>query len=440
MSFNDIFSQADALTRRHFMRGAAQAMLGLGAMPLLSRLAPAAVQEEAQKEGKLVLQPATARRVIYLYMSGGMSHLDTFDLKPGADSQGPTKAISTNVDGIQISSHFKNLAKQMDKVTVLNSMFSNQGAHVQGRYLMHTSYELRGTIKHPSLGAWLNRMSGKHNPRLPGHVAVAPQVYTASAGFFESQYMPLPIGDPETGLAHSRRNAKVDEATFKKRMTRLELMNEAFRSRHAHKQVADYDEMYQQAVKLMKSSDLAAFDVTQESAEIRDAYGRNSFGQGCLLARRLVENDVRFVEVVNNGWDSHNENFEVMEDKIPDLDQALSALLADLDARGLLEETLVVVATEFGRTPGINGSRNGRDHHPKAFSSLLAGGGIKGGFRWGKTDELGNDIVEDKVKVQDFNATIAKALGLPLDHTIYSPSGRPFTIADKGKAIDALFA
>jgi uncharacterized protein (DUF1501 family) len=188
----------------------------------------------------------------------------------------------------------------------------------------------------------------------------------------------------------------------------------------------------------MGSKDLASFDLKQESEDLRTAYGDNSFGQGCLLARRLVENDVRYIEVGLGGWDTHDDNFERVADQAAVLDRGLSTLLADLTARGMLDETLVVLATEFGRTPRIN-QNQGRDHYPKAFSGLLAGGGISGGKVHGQTSENGGEVVKDPVQVADFNATIAHGLGLPLDKVLTSPSGRPFTVADKGLPITALF-
>lgn len=442
--FQQLSKHSDEVSRRRFVSGAARGLLGLSTMPLLSRYALGydgwnSGQDPIPGQNPVPLQPATARNVIYLYMSGGMTQLDTFDVKPGAETQGPTQAIRTTADGIQISGHMPNLAKQMHHVAVINSMQSTQGAHAQGRYYMHTSYELRGTIRHPSMGAWLNRMAGPANPTLPGHVAIGAGTEMASAGFFESQYVPLPIGDPAAGLQNSKRPEGVSATTFQKRLSKVQKMNQSFATRYDQKPVRAYHEMYDQAVKLMNSADLQAFDIQQEPESIRAAYGDNRFGQGCLLARRLVENNVRFVEVVMGGWDTHNENFDEMENQCPILDQALSALLADLHARGMLKETLVVLATEFGRTPRIN-ERTGRDHFPQAFSCLLAGGGIQGGIRYGATDPTGQEIVANKVTVQDFNATIAKALGLPLEHEVYSPSGRPFKVADKGQAIHALFA
>jgi hypothetical protein len=217
-------------------------------------------------------------------------------------------------------------------------------------------------------------------------------------------------------------------------------MNEAFAVDHPQREVAAYGEAYADAVRLMGSRDLEAFDIAREPALVHGAYGADGpFGAGCLLARRLVEHGVRFVEVVSDGWDTHADNFDRLDDLTPAVDQGLAALLADLDARGLLQETLVVLATEFGRTPDIDQDQ-GRNHHPKAFSCLLAGGGIRGGRRWGRTDAEGREVVEDAVTIQDFNATIAWALGLPLDHKVTSPAGRPFQVADKGQPLTDLFA
>lgn len=433
MSAHDRAVSAE-IARRDFLRAAAWSCFGLTTWPALGRLADAAPAEA------IPLRPATARHVIYLYMSGGMSHLDTLDPKPGAETQGPTGVIDTNVDGIRLAEHLPNLARQMDKVALVRSLSTTQGAHSQGRYFLHTSYLLRGTIRHPSLGAWLLRMRGKENPTLPGHVAIGAGPDTAQVGFLEPEFGPLPIGDPTAGLQHGRRDERVAPEQQDRRLERLARMNADFARSYDQKQVRAYQEMYDQAVALMRSRDVAAFDLEQEPTWLREAYGEDKFGQGCLLARRLVEHGVRFVEVVHGGWDTHNDNFEAMDDLCPPLDRGLSALLADLDSRGLLDDTLVVVATEFGRTPDIVTQRMGRNHHPKAFSGLLAGGGIRGGIVHGSTDATGHEVGDALVSVPDFNATIACALGLPLDFEVLSPSGRPFTVADTGRPVTSLFA
>ena len=434
MTLQRRLNRLDDPSRRAFLMGAAGSLLGLTQMTSLTRLARAAAASPVP------LGPATARNVIYLYMSGGMSHLDTFDPKPGADTQGPTRAIATDVDGVRVSEHFPLLARHMSKVAVVNSLTSTQGAHSQGRYFLHTSYQLRGTIRHPSLGAWLMEMAGRENPTLPGHVEIGGGQYTASAGFMRSDVAPLPIGDPTAGLQDSRRAEHVSTDQMQRRMERLAALNHEFEQTYDHSAVSDYKELYDEAVRLMSSRDLATFDISNEPDALRDAYGDSKLGQGCLLARRLVEHGVRFVEVVHGGWDTHNDNFESMTELCPPLDRALSVLLADLESRGLLDETLVVVATEFGRTPEIVTARQGRNHYPKAFSGLLAGGGVRGGQRFGETDATGSEVIRDEVTVPDFNATIAHALGLPVDHELYSPSGRPFTVADKGRPVAGLLA
>ena len=418
------------IDRRDFIAYSAKAFLGVGLMPLSIRAKAFAASEEHVR--------ARAKNVIYLYMAGGMSHLDTFDTKPGTDVQGSTKTINTNADGVRISEYFPQLAKQMDKVAVINSLNSTQGAHEEGRYFLHSSYTKRGTIVHPGIGTWLAKYDGPRNPNLPPVVHVGNVNPGGGSGFLEARYAPLVIGNPEAGLQNSNMRAGVTEDVFHDTLELARDFDASFQSRYGQRQVKAYTDMYDDAVRLMKSSDLAAFKLEEEAKPLREAYGDNPFGQGCLLARRLVENDVRFVEVTLGGWDTHTNNFERVGENSNVLDNALSTLLGDLSRRGLLEETMVVVATEFGRTPEINGN-DGRDHSPTAFSCLLAGGGIRGGQVYGKTDEKGKYVEEGKVDIPDFNATIAYGLGLPLDETVYSESGRPFKIADKGKPILSLF-
>ena len=421
-------------SRRRFLSQAAQTLLGVGTLPLLNHLA----------HGKAVSgalgQPATAQRVIYLYMGGGMSHLDTFDPKPGAETQGPVEVLRTNVAGIQVTEYLPQMAKQMDKVAVINSLSSTQGAHAQGRYFMHTSYFLRGTIKHPDLGAYSSLLLPAANDMLPASVKIGGNSSGLGGGFLESKHAALPIGDPEAGLQHSQLPRRITDERLMRRLRRVREMNRQFSREFDNKSVRAYSGMYDEAVRLMKSKDLEAFDLAKESPAMRAAYGDDKFGQGCLLARRLVEHEIRFVEVDFGGWDTHTDNFERVSQKSAVLDQAMAALLQDLADRGMLESTLVVLATEFGRTPDIVTERNGRNHYPKAFTCLLAGGGIRGGQAYGKTDNAGREVVDGQVTVPDFNATIAHALGLPLDQEIFSPSKRPFKVASDGVPVTALFA
>lgn len=431
----ELLNKSDEVSRRRFISNAAMSFLGVGVMPVLSGKANAALGPDLGLPNKV----APAKNVIYLYMGGGMTHMDTFDTKPGHENQGPVQSIKTSADGIQISEYFPLTAREMDKVAIVSSMNSTAGAHEQGNYLAHTSYEQRGTIRHPGMGAWLQKYRGRLNENLPGSVFIGGSSrITGGAGFFESEYEPLAINDPNQGLKNSKIRG-VSEETFGHRLGLAQELDAAFHNKYDLKEVRAYNSMYEDAVRIMSSKDLQAFDLGKESDEMKERYGDDSFGQGCLLARRLVEHDVRFVEVNLGGWDMHNSVFVNAPENCAKLDQALSALLSDLERRGMIEETLVVLATEFGRTPIVN-ENAGRDHYPKAYSCLLAGGGIKGGIKYGKTSEDGSEVIENKVSPEDFNATIAYALGLPLDNVVYSPSKRPFTVSHKGRPVMELFA
>ncbi|MGI9244483.1 MAG: DUF1501 domain-containing protein [Verrucomicrobiales bacterium] len=431
---NSHLNHLDDPSRRQFMSGLAKSFLGVGLLPGASAFAAGG------EDRQIPLRKKPAKKVIYLYMSGGMSHLDTFDPKPDADAEirGNLKAIKTSADGVRVSEYLPKLAGHMDKAVIVNSLHSRTGAHDQGQYLMRTNYEKRGTIKHPHMGAWLLKYQDRINDQLPGFVAINSGSRNVGSGFFGSRYAPLVIGKPDSGLQNSAHFRNVDDATFERRRKLAVQLDQDFHNKYKDVGAAAYTTMYDEAVTLMKSRDLEAFDLSKETQEMRDLYGEHSFGQGCLLARRLSESGTRSVEVQMGGWDTHQENFERVQQNTAILDQAMSALLGDLASRGLLEETLVVLTTEFGRTPKIN-QNAGRDHYPKAFSAVLAGGGVKGGTVFGKTDAHGTEPIENAIKVTDFNATIAYGLGLPLDQRLFSPSARPFTVAHRGNPATELF-
>lgn len=430
----DFLIKTDEISRRKFLGYLAKSCLGVG---LASTLNP--YQKLFAETGISMNTYPRARNVIYIFLQGGLSHIDSFDTKPGTEIQGPVETIKTNADGVQISQYFPNLAQQMDKVAIIRSMFSNQGAHAPGVYYMHTSYPERGTIQHPGLGAWLSKIEGRTNTTLPGNIRIGGgSNMPGGAGFLESTHNPLFIGDPSQGLQNSKLPESVGEGRHKKRLEIANWMDHDFHDKYEHKDLYAYSDAYRSAVKLMKSEDLKAFDISSEPKSMQELYGNSNFGQGCLLARRLVENDVRYVEIVHGGWDTHNDNFEQVEELSNPLDIGLSALLSDLERRGLLDQTLVVVGTEFGRTSELNAT-GGRNHQPQAFSCLMAGGGIKGGQAYGKTDKFGTHVEENRVDVPSFNATIAYALGMPVDKIFYSPEGRPFQIAGHGTPITALF-
>ena len=429
--------RADELTRRRFAADAARRLLGVGLLP--SFFGPQLVAAVAGEIPTATARPALAKKVIFLFMSGGQSHLDTWDPKEVRDIAGPVKPIATSATGIRISEYLPLTAKQMHLATLVRSMTSTQGAHEQGNYFLHTSYFLLGTIRHPGLGAWANYFQTGGNLTLPDYFFIGNDSRHPGAGFLPAAHGPLMVSNPEKGVQNVRLTDGLNDERFAQRMALAAELDREFRAAFAHRGVRSYAEMYDGAVTLMKSADLDAFNLKDEPNAVRDAYGREPFGQGCLLARRLVERGVRFVEVGLNGWDSHVANFVKTPETCDVLDQALASLLADLSTRGLLKDTLVVLASEFGRTPEIN-QNTGRDHHPKAFSALIAGGGVKQGFVYGRTDAEGREIEEGTVEIPDLNATIAYALGLPLEKVTHSPDKRPFTIADKGKPVTALFA
>ena len=310
--------------------------------------------------------------------------------------------------------------------------------------MLHSSYSQRGTITHPSIGSWVVRLKGRKNSTLPGFVSVGGNPKNASSGFMGAEFAGVPLGRAEEGLKDSSRAHSVSEEDFNKRLALADALNKSFHEKYNVPQVKAYESLYDEAVKLMNSADLKAFDLNEERGEMRSKYGRDNFGQGCLLARRLVEAGVRFVEVTLGGWDTHYDNFASVESRAAVLDQAYSALMKDLEQKGLLESTMVVIATEFGRSPKIVAEHNnGRDHHPACFSAVISGAGIDGGVKYGKSDKDGNRPSENPVTLQDLNATVAYGMGLDHSQVITSPSGRPFRMggADKelGTPITSIF-
>jgi len=413
------------LHRRRFMEATASSLLGVSILPSLGRPLTAA------PVGK-------AKRLIYLFMQGAMSHIDTLDPKPGSDSQGPTGTIKTKIPGVQFGQHLPKLAGMAQRLAIVRSLNTATGAHGPGQYLMRTSYKKIATTRHPSLGPWLQKRLGRIHKELPPSVQVGGGV---GPGYLGAQFAPVPIGDPNKGLQNTKQPSYLLDGQFDQRMNLAAKFDKTFRSRASSAEVAGYDDLYREAIGLLNSKDLAAFDLSKEPQAKQDKYGTSRFGRGCLLAARLIEHGVRYVEVTHNSWDHHRDlaSDNNIPGKCANLDDGLSSLLTDLQSRGLLDETLIVVATEFGRKPKIN-QNAGRDHHPAAFSCLLAGAGIKAGQVFGKTGKDGFYVDDNDVTVQDFNATIASALGIALDEEIYSPDGRPFTIADDGEAIKSLLS
>ncbi len=422
------YLQLDPASRRQFMLKTAKAALGVSVLSGLDNEAFGA--EAALPAGK----GGKAKAVIYLYMQGGMSHIDTFDPKAG-DTKGAKDAIKTNAAGMELGGYMTELAKHGDKLCLVRSMTSKTGVHEDGSYVMHTGYDPRGTIVHPTLGTWAQHFKGRSHKTLPSSVVIGSG--SANAGFFPAALSPVPISNAEVGLQNSK--SVVAEDMFKKRVSLMNEFDSAFRDKYKSREVSAYTEFYDETMNLLTSKDLESFDISKEPQATRTMYGQG-FGQGCLLARRLVQSGVRFIEVRTGGWDMHNTIDDAMGRTGGGMDKAFAALLTDLKQQGMLDSTLVVLGSEFGRTPTIN-ENDGRDHYPKVFTTVFAGGGVKGGYVYGSSDKDGREVADKPVTVQDFIATIGGAMGLPIDETVMSPSGRPFRIGDmSGKPVADLFA
>ena len=369
------------------------------------------------------VQDTKAKNIIYICLDGGMSHIDSFDPKTDKEVAGDTTAIPTAGD-FQIGHRLPKLAKVMDKAAVIRSLTSKTGAHRQAQYLNRTSFKQLATITHPSLGSWVSHLSNR-DTTIPDFVLVSGASSHPGSGFLPKIKSPLPIVDPKSGVRNSSADAKLLE-----RMDLLQQVNSKIESPIA----SQYNDFYDNTVRFLESEDLDLFDLSKESAQNKERYGNTRLGQGLLLAKRLVQGDVRFIEVNNGGWDTHTENFEKLDTKLKEVDDAVSALVTDLESEGLLDSTLIAIVTEFGRTPKIN-VNTGRDHYPQAYSTLLIGAGINGGVAVGETNGQATKVIADPYTITDVNATIAHLAGLDLERSHFSPTGRPFRVADYGKII-----
>jgi uncharacterized protein (DUF1501 family) len=381
------------------------------------------------------LPAAKVDACILLWLNGGPSHIDTFDPKPGRPTGGPFKAIRTRAPGLMLSEHLPLLADRGDKLAVVRSMTSKEGNHARAQYYVHTGYAPNPTVVHPSLGGWTSARLGDPHAELPAFVSIAgPSV---GAGFLGVQNGPFVIAKAGAPPPDATLPAGVDRARFGRRLAALDAMEARFAQATGDAKVDGRRQVYAKAVRLMDSSKIDAFDLASETEATKKAYGDTDFGRGCLVARRLVERGVKFVEVVLDGWDTHQNDFERTRKLMAALDPAFAALLDDLGVRKLLGRTLVACMGEFGRTPRIN-ANDGRDHWPAAWSAVLAGGGIRGGIVQGATDDDGAKVVRDATTVPDLLATMAVQLGLDPAHTEVSPAGRPISVTDDGTPIRAL--
>jgi hypothetical protein len=418
-------------TRRRFLQLSAAGVGAFSASGWLKVLASHAAAAPATP-GK-----SKHKSCILLWMDGGPSHKDTFDLKPDSKGAGEFKPIGTSAPGVQISEHLPKLAKLMHHGVVVRSMSTPEGAHPRAKYHLHTGYrEGQGGLVYPSLGAIVAAEIGDPRSAVPNFVSVGNRSF--GSGFLGPKYQPLIVTDPTRGVEDLKKG--VTDRQFGNRMGLLDQMEKAFQHEYHAGVSVDHKTAYERAVKLMHSREAKAFDVSLEPGSAKSKYGGGRFAEGVLMARRLVEVGVPFVEVSLGGWDTHQDNFTRVKNLSGQVDAALSALLADLKERGLLDSTLVVWMGEFGRAPHINarGAKPGRDHYPRAWSLAMFGGGIRGGQVVGRTDKEGAAVEEHKVSTQDFLGTVCELLRIDHTRKNETPGGRPIQIVDKAKPFTKL--
>jgi len=431
---NNVSRNCEGVSRRDVLKVGALSFFGLTLPDFLALQSAQAAAASGPK----------AEAVILLWCSGGPSHLDTFDPKPDAPSEirGDFKAISTNVDGIQLSEHLPNTAKVMDKIALVRSLTSSIAAHEQASQYLMTGYRPIPTLEYPSYGAVVAKELGVRNS-VPPYVAIPDVARAGQSGFIGGGYNAFTVPDP-SGPAFQVRGINlprgVDDQRIQRRRGFTARMNNRFAQALPDDSVKSVDTFYERAFDLIHSSSAKkAFDVTEEPDALRDRYGRTTYGQGALLARRLVETGARFITISKGGWDTHQQNFQTLSGRLlPELDKAYAGLLTDLSERGMLDKTLVILMGEFGRTPKVN-PRGGRDHWSRCRFAAFAGAGIRGGQVIGKSDKEGGVPAERPVNVEDVSSTIYNALGIDYHKQYMTPTGRPIHIAAGGTPIKELY-
>ena len=417
----------DGMSRRHFMSHlAGAAALASPAVDFTNTLLANA--PDLRKRHKAA---------IMLWMGGGPSTIDIWDLKPGAATGGPFKPIATSADGVQICEHMPLMAKQMHHMAIVRSLSTREADHMRGRYYMHTGYVPNPNVDYPSYGAVIAHELANQVPDLEIPPFVSVGGGSVGPGFLGMTWAPFVVDsngnvrDLDKGL---------DEARLEQRLAMLAAVENRFISEKRGGSADDHKRVIEKTVRLMTSPQMEAFRVAKEPQEVQEKYGTSGFAKGCLMARRLVEAGVPFVEVDLGGWDNHAGIFNTLSgQKLPDLDKAMAALVSDLEERGMLDDTVIVWMGEFGRTPTINGG-GGRDHWARSWSAVVGGGGFRRGITVGETSADGKEVVSEAYTSQDLMASVLKSLGISLETTFTAKNGRPMTIANSGKVIRELFA
>jgi len=369
---------------------------------------------------------------ILLWMQGGPSQFETFSPKPGHENGGETQAISTSVTGIEIANNLPEIAKVMQDVCIIRSMTSREGSHPRATYLLHTGHLPTASVKFPTLGAHVAHQLGDPEFDLPSFIRIGRSRDSGGGGLLGVKFDPFVVA--EAGEMPQNTQPADSDQRYRRRLNLLSRLEKDFAAHGGSEIVEDRKKVYDAASRMVLSPKMDAFDLSKESEKTRASYGESAFGQGCLLARRLIDSGATCVEVSAGNWDTHQDNFERSRQLCQEIDQPFAALINDLRQRGMLQKTLVVWMGEFGRTPRIN-PNSGRDHYPRAFNVALAGGGVHGGQVIGETDAGGVDVSKDPVTVPDLFRTIFTALHIDPDHENMSSIGRPIKLVDGGTVV-----
>ncbi len=404
------------------------------------------LQHAQAEQKKYDFIEAKAKSVIHIFLPGGAAQQETFDPKPYApiEYRGELKPIPTKIPGAEFSELLPKTAAIADKITVVRSMSHGEAAHERGTHNMFTGYRPSPALVFPSMGSVVSHEYGPRN-NLPPYVCIpnVPNEF-AGTGYLSSSFAPFSLGsDPAAGgfkVLDLNLAGGVDDSRFTRRRTALEAVNEYFAKKEKSDALGAMNTFYDRAYSLVSSQAAReAFNIDAESPGVRDEYGRHDAGQRMLMARRLVAAGVRFVSLTYGGWDMHNSITASMKQQLPKFDQAFSTLITDLERNGLLDETLVMVSSEFGRTPKINATA-GRDHWPKVFSVVLAGGGIKKGSIFGSSNSTASEPEEEEIGPADLATTIYNQLGIVADKELMAPGDRPIEIVDGGQVRKGLLA
>jgi uncharacterized protein (DUF1501 family) len=416
--------------RREFL---VASLAGAAALAFSPWAAHARAAEEKKAGGK------SAKACILLFLDGGPSHIDTFDPKPGTPTGGSFTAIDTKIAGVKISQHLPKLAAVSDKLAIIRSLTSKEGDHDRAQVLLHTGYSPTPALVYPALGSVVAREKQDESVIAPGYVSVGD---TLGSGYLGPEFGPYVVSDPVNPGENLALPEGFSPERLAKRMKALEAFNGSFAKKTASSRPLDFTRLSIKANRMRESAALKSFDPATEEGQLWQAYGGEvadgSLARSLILARRMVENGVRFVEVRLGGWDTHSDNFNQVQTLSAQLDAGLGTLIKDLSDRGLLESTLVLCVGEFGRTPQVNGD-NGRDHHSDVFSAVIAGGGTRGGRVIGSSDDAGAQVKDRPVTIPDLHATLLHACGIDPAREYHTPDGRPIKLTSGGKVVQELF-